>query len=186
MYQWMQQTITKGLRVYAWKDAKGDPPTTEQENSYLIIIPYRICTNQSLSWRMRRKKYPGIVRYKQITKSRREDYILHWLIRKENFSSSGLCHLGRILGENKRKRKYKKILRPCLRTKKKPVDQEGDSDNSWSWCSWNGLQSLGRKSGGIGIRGRIETQDDSIVEMLRSANIFRVIQEIWGDLLSRT
>ena len=33
---------------------------------------------------------------------------------------------------------------------KKVMEHESDGDTNWSWCTWNGSQELGKKTGGIG------------------------------------
>ena len=47
-----------------------------------------------------------------------------------------------------KKKTIKKILGSCQRTKK-AVAHEGDGDINCSRCAWNGLQRLGKGTGGI-------------------------------------
>ena len=49
----------------------------------------------------------------------------------------------------------RKILRPYQGTKKK-LENVGDSDISWSWCTWNGPQRVGK-----GIRNSRKSEEES-------------------------
>ena len=53
------------------------------------------------------------------------------------------------MSDNQRKQKNKGILRPCLYTKK-AVGHKGDGNTNCSWCTWNSLQMIGKKTGRIG------------------------------------
>ena len=58
--------------------------------------------------------------------------------------------------EKLRKRKKKKVLRPCQRIEK-AAEYEGDSDTNCHWCSRNGPSSLEKGLEKLDIGERIET-----------------------------
>ena len=47
--------------------------------------------------------------------------------------------------ENKKIGKYLDLAREQV----KAMEHEGDGDTNISWCTWNGLQMLGKETGGI-------------------------------------
>ena len=49
--------------------------------------------------------------------------------------------------ENQRKRKKRRILTPCLRSKK---DREHEGDGNSKWYAWNGSQRLRKRTGKVG------------------------------------
>ena len=49
----------------------------------------------------------------------------------------------------KESEKIEKIL-DLARELKKSVEHLGDDDSDCSWCTWNGLQNLGKRTGKIG------------------------------------
>ena len=62
--------------------------------------------------------------------------------KKENLLYKGFFHPNGPQCENKRKRKGRQVLRPCLRNEK-GEEYEGYSDTNCSWHAWNGSQRLG-------------------------------------------
>ena len=78
---------------------------------------------------MKPTKFSGILKYKQITKSRPDDQTLWWLTKK-NFPNNELYrptdHWVKIQEKEKRD---------------KNLDQEGDGDTSGNWWTQNGLKS---------------------------------------------
>ena len=63
--------------------------------------------------------------------------------KKENVSSSEICHSSGLQSKNKRKRKDRQILGPCQRTKK-TVEQVGDSYTNCRSHALNSPQWIGR------------------------------------------
>ena len=81
----------------------------------------------------------------------------------ENIPSPRFYRCGRPLSENQRKRKDRKILEPCSRTKK-VVEHKGKGNTDFSWCVWNGSQRL-EGIGRFGNQSKILYHPDSIVEV---------------------
>ena len=48
----------------------------------------------------------------------------------------------------KKKRKKRQLLRPCQRTEK-AVEHETDGDTNCNWCTWNGPQRIGKRTGRV-------------------------------------
>ena len=61
-------------------------------------------------------------------------------------TSSEFYHSSRLRDENQRKWKNRLILGSCQRIEK-VVEHKSDSDTNCSWCTWNGLQRLGKETG---------------------------------------
>ena len=69
-----------------------------------------------------------------------------------------------ILTDHKVKIKESQELRPFQKTKK-DVEHVGDSDTSCNWPTWNGLQSLGKRTWKVGNnRMNLDYPHYSIVE----------------------
>ena len=84
-----------------------------------------------------------MVIYKKKKKTKKE---------KEYLLNSGLCRPERPQFKNQRKRKERKVPRPCLRTKK-VMEHECDGDTNYNWCPRNGPQNLGMRAETVGSRG---------------------------------
>ena len=79
--------------------------------------------------------------------------------------------------ENEKRVKYVDLLESF-----KTVEHQGDGETNCSWCTWNGLQVLRKKSGGIGDQKKNRDQPDQ--STVRSARILWRVQETWRNLLS--
>ena len=71
------------------------------------------------------------------------------LTKEKSLPFSAFCNSGELQSESKRNRKDRQILEPWLRTKI-TEEYESKSDTNCSWCTWNGLQILQKRIGGIG------------------------------------
>ena len=69
--------------------------------------------------------------------------------KKEKLPSYGFCHSNKLQSENERKWQNRQIIGPCQK-KKQTIKHAGDGDNNYSWCTWNGLQKLGKETRTIG------------------------------------
>ena len=63
--------------------------------------------------------------------------------KKEILMSCGFCRLSGPQIENQRKRKERRELGHCQRTKK-AVEHKGDGDTNCNWRAWNGPQRFGK------------------------------------------
>ena len=136
--------------LHYFKINKGDPLGKSARDWNLTILPNGICTNQNQSI-----KFFGILRYKWILAKR-----LHLVINKKkkvgNLLSCVFCCSCGPQSENKRKWKEKQILGPCQRTEK-TMEDEGNSDTTCCWCTWNIPKDLGEENGVLEISGIIKT-----------------------------
>ena len=109
-------------------------------NCNLTIPPKGICPNQNPSWRMRHRKFSGVLRYKRIT----EDQTKWRLKRKDkkgNLLNSGLCRSG-----GPQSKKSKKTTKETCSWTFKAIEHEGDSDTNCNRCPRNDLQRLGKRA----------------------------------------
>ena len=94
--------------------------------------------------------------------ARRLDQVL---INKRKRTYRQFCCSGRSQSENERKGKDRQIIGPCQRIEK-PVEHEGNNDTNCHRSTWNGLQRLGKKTGGIGNQRKNQDHlDHSIVKI---------------------
>ena len=81
----------------------------------------------------------------------------------------------------KRKRKERKVLRPCQRTKN-AMEDEGVGNTNSNWCARNVPQRLGKGPGRLW--NKRSSEDHPNYRIVKMARILRRVRETWGDLLS--
>ena len=69
--------------------------------------------------------------------------------------------------ENPRKRKKRRVFRPCQRTKK-AVEHVGDGDINCNWRAWNGPQRPGGGGWQEELGSKSEQRLSSIVEIVQN------------------
>ena len=82
------------------------------------------------------------------------------------------------LKESEKKDKYLDLVREL----KKTMEHEGDNCTSCGWCFWYSYQRIIKGTGGLGIRGRVDTIQTTT--SLRTTIILRRVLETWEELLS--
>ena len=151
-------------------------------NSNRTIRKSSMCTNQNLSWRMRRTKYSN-VQTDHIIPARILDRVIHSKKKKKKKKNEKrrTCWIVDFaipadhrlkIKENEKGDKYYDLAREL----KKDMEHRSDSDTNCKWYAQNNPQRFGKGAGRVGKRGTSRDHPNY--------SILGRILETLGDLLS--